>query len=483
MPRCSSRIGLVGLPLPDMTPRSSVLACLVVLALPATLRAESRILETRITGEHRMGRGDTPESARRLALADARSKAVTWAIGHLERRTDVRALRLTPFQLHAYAAVIVDIPALPDRTEHASTKATLQVRARLEVANAARQMAGFRQDEWVSYELVAAWSEIQRLHQQLTEETRRRASTAASDAGTPVHDQLQTLTALDVKHVTARAYAAMARTEPATTGGRTIPASGLDRARQLAGTALALAPESPDARYLMGDLLVEVEQPQTAEVEYRKALDAGTRSSVGRTKLAAALRYQGKLAEAIAELREAQSIDPTFARAHSDLGTILSAQRSFPEAIAAYREAIRLDPGSTEARNGLGVALARTGQLEEAVASFREIVRIDPDSTIGYYNLSYALADLDRDSESAAALREVIRIYPDHYNARYNLGELFRLEGKFDDSATQFREYLRLAPDTPQNRRNITRAQQFVRQFEDLNAPVADDTMRRRQDQ
>ena len=103
----------------------------------------------------------------------------------------------------------------------------------------------------------------------------------------------------------------------------------------------------------------------------------------------------------------------------------------------------------------------------------------DPDSTIGYYNLARVLADLDRDVESAAALREVIRIYPDHYNARFNLGELFRLEGKYDDSAAQFREYLRLAPDTPPNRRNITRAQGYIRQFEDPDAPPVAPAMRR----
>ena len=278
-------------------------------------------------------------------------------------------------------------------------------------------------------------------------------------------------------HIIAQVYAALARTEPAAAGGRRIRAGGLERARQLAVRALALSPDASELHYLIGDILVESEEVEAAEETYRRGLDADAPSPIGRTKLAAALRLQGKMSDALVELAEARRIDPTYARAYSDAGMILLSEQKLSDALSAYREAVRLDPDSVDAHNGLAMTLANSGNLVDAVAEFREIVRIDPDSTIGYYNLSRVLADLDRDVEAAAALREVIRIYPDHYNARYNLAELFRLEAKYDDAATQFREYLRLAPDTPQNRRNITRATGLVQQFEDPDAPLVPDTM------
>ena len=123
------------------------------------------------------------------------------------------------------------------------------------------------------------------------------------------------------------------------------------------------------------------------------------RRAIGRTKLAAALRLQGKMSDALVELEEARRIDPTYARAYSDAGMILRAEQKLPEAISAYREAVRLDPDSIDAHNGLAMTLANSGKPEEAVAEFREIIRIDPDSTIGYYNLGHVLADLDRDVE------------------------------------------------------------------------------------
>ena len=452
---------------------------ILVLAV-ASITAQSPTIEIRGTGEHAVVSGETPDVATQLAFAGALDDAIRTAVTGLQARADVKALELKPAQLEAYATALLDVETAPSpATAAARNVVRVQVRARLDAEGAARRMAGLRKDQDATYEVVAASSRIQQLQRQLADQTRRRATVAQAEAVTLAAEQLRGVTAMRVAQLAGRAYVALARTEPTTVGGRATAAGGREQASQLAAAALALAPDSPDAHYLMGDVWLESERLQEAEAEYRRALQANADDAAGRTKLAAALRLQGTLPEALSELREAQRLDPTFARAHSDLGMILRAQRNLPEAMAAYREAIRLDPDSTDAHNGLAVTFANSAKLEEAVAEFREIIRIDPDSTIGYYNLAYALADLDRDVESAAALREVIRINPDHYNARFNLGELFRLEGKYDDSANQFREYLRLAPDTPQNQRNITRAAGYVRQFEDPDAPAVAPAMRR----
>jgi superkiller protein 3 len=323
---------------------------------------------------------------------------------------------------------------------------------RQDLAEGVRRMAMLRKDQDASYDIVKAWTGMQRLHQQL----------AAANPG----ERTQLIAAFQAKHLAARATAAVARTEEAAVGGRAPSAEGRLRAKEFADAALALAPDSPDAHEVMGDLYVDASEPEAAEVEFRKAL-VGNDSAAVRTKLAEAIRLQGKFPEAVTELREAIRLEPGSARAYSGLGLVLRAQRSFQESIAAYQEAIRLDPDLIDAHNGLAVALANQGKLNDAVGEFREIIRVDPDSAIGYYNLAYALADLDRDVESAAALREVVRINPNHYNARFNLGELFRLEGKYDEAVKQFREYLRLTPDAPQNRRNIERAKGYIQKFED----------------
>jgi len=450
------------------------LASALGLTVPAAPGADTRALEWRVTGRPGTRAGDPPEAAARLALIDARRRVLPFAVARLQERADIKALKLAPVHLQAFAVVLVDVV---EPASDAALNNRRDVVARLDADSAARVMHGLRKDQDVTFELLDAWQRMQQLHEQLDARTKRRVGATRELSGRLLQDQLEIATALDVTHLIARAYAALARIEPVTVGGRKPRTGGEELARQLADRALALAPDRPEVHYLIGDILIETQDVEAAEAAYREGLAVDALSTTGRTKLAAALRLQGEMSDALAELAEARRIDPTYARALSDQGMILRYERKLPEALRSYREAVRLNPDSIDAHNGLAMTLANSGELEEAAAEFRQIIRIDPDSTIGYFNLGQVLADLDRDVESAAALREVIRIYPDHYNARYNLGELLRLEAKYDDAATQFRESLRLAPDTPQNRRNITRATSLIQQYEDPNAPLVPDKM------
>jgi tetratricopeptide (TPR) repeat protein len=429
-----------------------LLSTALILAVPAAPAAQSRGVDIQVTGAHRLLNGDTPESARQLAMVDARRQAVRAAVKTLSSRADVAAIKLSPIELEAYVSAMIELEETPSTdTPAVPPTARVNMRASIDTDDLAQRMSVLKKDDEAATLIVRAWVQSEELQQ-----------TMASQRG---QDRMRALTTIDVNRLVARGALALARTELVTVGGRAPSEAGRRRAKEFADAALALAPDSPEVQTLLGNLFTDAEDPVAAEGAYRRALAGLPGSAAARTKLAEALRLQGRFDEAMAELREVIRSDATYAQAHSDLGMILRAEKKIPEAIASYREAIRLDPRSTDAHNGLAVTLAGAQQPEEAVAEFQAIVAIDPDSTIGYYNLAIALAGLDRDIEAAAALRQVIRINPNHYNAHYNLGEMLRLEGKFDDSATQFKEYLRLAPDTPQNRRNITRAKQFVEQF------------------
>jgi Tfp pilus assembly protein PilF len=415
------------------------LALLLALMCGAQAAARAQAIQIRATGEHRAAAGQSADWSRQLALVDAHRKVWREAVKRLETRADVKALRLKPGQLEAYAAVLVEIeeqPALPRKG--ASPVQQSLVRAAISPHDVVARMAALRKDQDATFELMIAAVDMQR-----AQDGREFA----------------------VRLLAARSTAALAQTEPDTIGGRSPSAEGRRQARRFADAALAIDPAAPDANFVLGDWFIDARQPDAAETSYRKGLDARN-STEGRRRLSEALRLQGRQAEAETELRGVIRDDPSSARAHTDLALVLRGLKRIPEAIAEYREALRLDPELLDARNNLSIVLASQGELKEAEAGFREMVRLDPDSAQAYFNLATTLANLDRDVESAAALREVIRINPDHYNARYNLGELLRLEGKFDDAARQFAEYVRLAPaDTPANRRNIERAKSFVAKF------------------
>jgi len=409
----------------------------------------------RVTGEHRVARYDTAETAKQAALIDATQKAVQEAATHLRDLPEVKALLLKPTQLDAFLAAILSTQEQASRTAANGTVHQVDVVVQLDTPDVVRRLSALRKDQDVANQLVELWQQTQELHRQILE-------TPSTDTGRSQQDQQLALTRLEAKHLFGQVSVALARTQEGSTSARVSTAEGRSRARQLAETALAKAPDIPDAHYAMGDVLAITDEWEAAEAEYRKALQESSDSSSGHIRLAGALRQKGKNPEAIAELREAIRLQPNSALAHTDLGVLLAAERNNADAMAEFQEALRLDRDFIDAHNNLAINLARQRRIPEAVVEFREIVRIDPDSAIGYFNLASALADMDKDQESAAALREVIRINPNHYNAHFNLGDLFRLEEKFDDAVTQFGEYVRLAPDTPQNQRNIQRAKDFI---------------------
>lgn len=459
----------LGTPYNEPSMNRTTIAAVIALAAAAPALAQSPPAPQSVVGVHTPVRGDTPELAQQLARVDGQRKAWQAVVRQLQARTDISALRLTLAQLEAFTAVVAETTAAPARTTAPAAGTPLQrsIRVRFDRANAARRMAALRNDQEASPAIVALWTEMQQLHQQLTAQTKQRAAATPDEASRIAREQEQTVRALDVKQLAARATAALARTEPATIGGRVATEANRVLAGRLGEEARVLAPDSFDVHVLTGDLLHDAERLEEAEASYRKALALNRNSGAAHHKLAEVLRLQGKFDDSIVELREVMRLNPKSAGAHTDLALIRGAEDNVDESIAEYREAIRIDPDWSDAHNGLAVTFARQGRVDLAVDEFREVVRIDPDSTIGHFNLATALAGLDRDGEAAAALREVIRIYPDHYNARYNLGEMFRLEGKFDESAKQFREYVRLAPDTPQNQRNLRRARQFIQQYSD----------------
>jgi tetratricopeptide (TPR) repeat protein len=357
---------------------------------------------------------ESPETARQMALIEARRSALRDATVRLRNTAEVKAVPLKANQLEAFLPTILQLDEVP-----------------LNTPQIARRLDQLRKDSNAAGGMMEMWKLSEGLYPQLAQ----------------ARDKARLITRLNAERHVANVHAALARTEESPASARVTPAEGLQRAAELARSALAMGPDWPETHVAMGDVLIDSD-PEAAEAEYRKA------------------RLEDNIPAAFAELREAIRLDPKSAVAHAELGYLLEDQDDRAASVAEYQEAIRLDPDFIEGHNYLAIALSRQRKIPEAVAEFREIIRIDPDSVLGYYNLGIAVADMDLDDESAEAFRNALRVNPNHFNARFNVGELLRLEGKLDEAVKQFREYLRLAPNTPQNQRSIRRAREFVQTHE-----------------
>ena len=84
------------------------------------------------------------------------------------------------------------------------------------------------------------------------------------------------------------------------------------------------------------------------------------------------LAGEGREADAVKAFRQALSIRPDWAEAHSLLGSILFRAGNYPEAEVELRKAVALKPDYAEGWNFLGEFLKERGKEQEAQEAFKK---------------------------------------------------------------------------------------------------------------
>jgi tetratricopeptide (TPR) repeat protein len=105
---------------------------------------------------------------------------------------------------------------------------------------------------------------------------------------------------------------------------------------------------------------------------------------------------------AIAVYEEILALDPRFAAAAINLGTIYFHLKQFGRAEEYYRQATEADPGYVLAYFDLGNVLDELERLDESIAAYEKAVALSPRYADAHYNLALAF---ERKGEPRAALR------------------------------------------------------------------------------
>ncbi|MEZ4278887.1 MAG: tetratricopeptide repeat protein [Myxococcota bacterium] len=140
--------------------------------------------------------------------------------------------------------------------------------------------------------------------------------------------------------------------------------------------------------------------------------------------LAELATLRGETEQAIAHLERASRLDPTWAKAHNNLGVERMRIGRLEEALVAYDDALRHDPGHVSARFNRANALRRLGRLAEAVEDFRAVVAAKADDGDAWFNLSQTYAEMGQAAEALAAMRTVVALDPGDHEAAEIVAEL-----------------------------------------------------------
>ena len=232
-------------------------------------------------------------------------------------------------------------------------------------------------------------------------------------------------------------------------------AGRVQQAEAMYRQALKLAPNHPDALYLLGVLHDQTGRGEAAIVLIRRAIDGNAGNPFFHEYLGTLYKSAKRLVEAEACYRRALAINPDSAELNYNLGVTLQDLERPGEAEKCYRRALVLRPDLAQAHYNLGGILKDGGQLGDAEANYRRAAVLKPDYAEAHNNLGNVLKEQGRLGEAETSLRRALAINPDYAKAHNNLGALLVEQGRPGEAEASYRRALALAPDYAEAQRNL----------------------------
>jgi TolB-like protein/DNA-binding winged helix-turn-helix (wHTH) protein/Flp pilus assembly protein TadD len=146
---------------------------------------------------------------------------------------------------------------------------------------------------------------------------------------------------------------------------------------------------------------------EAAEIEYKRAIKLNVGYATAHQWYSWHLLMMGRNSEAIAELREAESLDPLSLIISADVADALSVAHRFDEAEQQARKTLQLDPNFAVGHYELGQALEEKHLHDQAIAEFQKAIAISGHSGAFDSNLGYAYAVSGRTEEAMTVVKDL----------------------------------------------------------------------------
>lgn len=143
--------------------------------------------------------------------------------------------------------------------------------------------------------------------------------------------------------------------------------------------ALELKPDYAQARYNLGSAWIAAKQAEKAEPLFKSLAEQHPANADYLCAWADALREANKWKRARRIYENVLTLDPDFARAHTNLGRMLIHLGELELALTHCRRAVELTPQLALAHRNLGDCLAHREELDEAMEAYADAYERDPD--------------------------------------------------------------------------------------------------------
>tara|TARA_B100000795_G_scaffold156523_1_gene117514 strand:- start:317 stop:2824 length:2508 start_codon:yes stop_codon:yes gene_type:complete len=143
---------------------------------------------------------------------------------------------------------------------------------------------------------------------------------------------------------------------------------------------------------------------------------------------------------AIKSYKQALTINPSYAKAHYNLGGALQEIDQLDDSIKSYENAIALEPENAEAHNNLGNVFRELNQLDVAITCYEKAIAINPNYVEAHYSIGLTFHDLKQLKDTVKSYEKVLEIKPDFAGMHNNLGIVYKELGDLNSAIKNYKK-------------------------------------------
>jgi TolB-like protein/DNA-binding winged helix-turn-helix (wHTH) protein/Flp pilus assembly protein TadD len=173
---------------------------------------------------------------------------------------------------------------------------------------------------------------------------------------------------------------------------------------------------------------------ETAEREFRRAIELSPGYATAHHWYAWHLALIGRRSDALSEMRKAQNLDPLSLIINADLAELLLIEGFVNDSIDQSRKTIEMDSSFALTHNQLGQAYLEKHMFPDAISELQKAVQLSSGSPTCMANLARAFAESGKRTEATALLNELKARSSHGYPYATELASVYTALGDRDDA-------------------------------------------------
>ncbi len=161
--------------------------------------------------------------------------------------------------------------------------------------------------------------------------------------------------------------------------------------------------------------------------------------------------------------------NPSYARAHYNLAnSLLKDKNDVLGAIEHYQKAVKINPNYADAYNNLGTLYQSENDVARANLYYMKALKVDPMHLDANNNVGAILVEQQQYAEALIYFSRVLQNDENYAKTHNNLGILYARQRKFEKAIEHLTKALELDPTMEDAKRNIEDVQKFIERREKI---------------